>query len=93
MKPAFTLADRNTMRDRLQQADHTLAQTHAEDHNPASRERLEFAHAAVRDALREVSDNGDAAVILVALEAVGIGDLSAPAARDIEAVRAICRAL
>jgi len=55
------------------------------------RSRLEFAQAAVRDALRWADDSGDCASILVALEEVWVGDLSAVAARHVEVARELCR--
>jgi hypothetical protein len=84
-------ADLDKLRDHLQQGDHFLAEALAGERNVGKASRLEFAQAAVRDALRWATESGDCATILVALEEVLIGDLSPLAARHVEAARHLCR--
>jgi hypothetical protein len=86
----FTPAEVGSLRHGLQQADQDLAAALFVERDPSRESRLEFAQTAVRDALRWVNEDGDAATILVALEEVHIGDLSAAAARRIQLVRGLC---
>lgn len=86
-----TPADKDILRRQLREADHWLGRRLAENQDPGSRARLEFARLAVQDALRRVNDSGDAATILVSLERVSIGDLSAQATRHIQGARVQCR--
>ena len=87
----LTDARRRTVRHELEEADKHLDLSLAEDRSPDSRERFEFAHAAVRDALRWVDEGGDAAAILVALEDVNAQEVSDRAARHIVLARVMLR--
>ena len=87
----LTDARRRTVRHELEEADTHLGLTLTEDRSPASRERLDFAQAAVRDALHWVDEGGDAAAILVALEEVNAQEVSDPAARHIVLARVMLR--
>jgi hypothetical protein len=86
----LTDARRRTVRHELEEADTHLF-TLTEDRSPASRERLDFAQAAVRDALHWVDEGGDAAAILVALEEVNAQEVSDRAARHIVLARVMLR--
>ena len=84
-------ADIEKLRDHLLQGDRWLAAALAGEHDVGRMSRLEFAQAAVRDALAWASEGVDCTTILVALEGVWVGDLSPPADRHVEAARNLCR--
>jgi hypothetical protein len=83
--------NKKQLREHLLQAEDALAESKAREPNVDNRDRLDFAQAAVQDALRWLNETGDAATIQAALEEVMIGDLDALAAQHIERVRSICR--
>ena len=87
----LTDARRRTVRHELEESDKHLGLSLTEDRSPASRERLDFAQAAVRDALRWIDEGGDAAAILVALEEVNAQEFSDLAARHIVLARVMLR--
>jgi hypothetical protein len=82
---------RGTVRHELQQADKYLSLELAGCASINRREQLEFAQAAVRDALRRLDEDGDVASILVALEEIKIQDTKNPAATYIDFARAMLR--
>jgi hypothetical protein len=92
MAPAIKPADLDKLREHLQQGDRWLAEAIAGERDAGKMSRLEFAQAAVRDALGWATESADCATILIALEEVWIGDLSPLAARHVEAARDLCRA-
>jgi hypothetical protein len=79
------------VRHELDEADKHLGLGLTEDRSLDSRERLDFAHAAVRDALHWVDEGGDAAAILVALEDMNVQEISDRAARHIVLARVMLR--
>ena len=87
----LTDARRRTVRHELEEADEHLGLSLTEDRSPASRERLDFAQAAVRDALHWVDEGGDAAAILVALEDLNVQEISDRAARHLVLARVMLR--
>ena len=88
----LTEARRSTVRHELQEADKHLNLALTENRYPETRrEHIEFAQAAVRDALRWIDDNGDPATVLVALEGIRIQDISNPAATHVDLARAMLR--
>jgi hypothetical protein len=91
MAPAIKSADIDTLRDHLQQGDRWLADALAGERDVVKMSRLEFAQAAVRDALGWATESADCATILIALEEVSVGDLSPLATRHVEAARDLCR--
>ena len=92
MAPAIKPADIDKVRDHLLQGDRWLAAALTGERDVGKMSRLEFAQAAVRDALGWATESVDCATILIALEEVWIGDLSPLAARHVEAARDLCRA-
>jgi hypothetical protein len=89
--PLINYASVITLRDELNQADRYLTRALLDERNPGKKIRLDLARSAVRDALRWLSDKHTTAAILVALDKLSVGDLSAPAARHIEMARHLCR--
>ena len=87
----MTDARRRTVRHELEEADKHLGLSLTEERLAASRERLDFARAAVRDALRWVDEGGDPAAILVALEHVNVQETNDRAARHIVLARVMLR--
>ena len=79
------------MRHELQEADKYLSLTVTDGGSANTQERLAFAQAAVRDALRWIDEHGDAAAALVALEEIKIQDISNPAATHVDFAIAILR--
>jgi hypothetical protein len=91
MAPRTKPADIDKLREHLRQAYRCLDEGIAGERDDGRRLRLEFAQVSVRNALRWVDDSGDCASILMALEEVLIGDLSAVAARHVQVARDECR--
>ena len=91
MAPAIEPADIDKLRDHLQRGDRWLAEAIVGECDVGKMSRLEFAQAAVRDALGWATESADCATILIALEDVWVRDLSPLAARHVEAARDLCR--
>jgi hypothetical protein len=91
MAPAIKPADIDKLRDHLKQGDRFLAEALAGQRDVGKMSRLEFAQAAVRDALGWATECADCATILIALEEVWVRDLSPLATRHVEAARDLCR--
>jgi hypothetical protein len=83
----LTDARRRTVRHELQEADRYLSLTLTDRKAAETCERLEFAQAAIRDALRWIDENGDAVTVLVALDGIQVQDISSPAATHITLAR------
>jgi hypothetical protein len=90
MAIAIEPADIDKLIDHLLQGDRWLAAALAGERDVGRMSRLEFAQAAVRDALAWATESADCTTILVALEGVWVGDLSPLADRHIEAARDLC---
>jgi hypothetical protein len=91
MAPAIEPVDTDKLIDHLLQSDRWLAAALAGERDVGKMSRLEFAQAAVRDALAWATERADCATILIALEGVWVGDLSPLAERHVDAVRELCR--
>jgi hypothetical protein len=92
MASAIKPAHIDKLRDHLQRGDRCLDEALAGERDVGKMWRLEFAQAAVRDALGWATESADCATILIALEEVSVGDLSPLATRHVEAARDLCRA-
>ena len=78
---------RRIVRHELQEAAKYLALSIADDMSTKAREHLEFATAAVRDALRWLNEDADAAVILVALGEIKVQAIMNPAVTHLHLAR------
>jgi hypothetical protein len=88
---ALTAEKIRRIRHELHQAESGLTRSFADERNAGRRERLEFARAAVLDALRWLDAGAEAVEILAALDEVSVGDMNSMAAERIEIAREFCR--